>query len=50
MYQNLSQILQQIKEIQAFTGLKYSEKQCYMLQSVDIINCAMIIFAGKVKG
>lgn len=47
MYQTLCQILQQVKEIWAFMGLKYSEEQCYMLQPVEIINCAVVIFAGK---
>lgn len=49
MYQILCQISQQIKERWAFMGLKCSEKQCYMLQPIEVINGAMVIFAGKVK-
>lgn len=49
MYQTPHQILQQIKEIWTFMGLKYREKQFDMLQPIAIINCAMVIFAGKVK-
>lgn len=46
---NLCQILQQVKEIWAFMGLKYSEKPCYMLQPIEVINCGMVVFAGIVK-
>lgn len=35
------------KDIWAFMGLKYSEKQYYMLQPIEIINGDMVILTEK---